>query len=114
MAKKRKYFNRAYAAKCYQGPKSVNLVLDSAAALLVSGGLLEAVNSGVTKIDLAVYPARKAGAKILVTVTSRSNKSDLAAVAGEGARATQARATQARATQARATQDGAKNGEREI
>ncbi len=54
MAKKRKYFNRAYAAKCYQGPKSVNLVLDSAAALLVSGGLLEAVNSGVTKIDLAV------------------------------------------------------------
>jgi hypothetical protein len=73
MSKKRSYFNRAYAAKCYQGPKSVDLVLDSSAALLISGGLIDAVNSGKSKIDLAVHLPKKVGAKTLVTVTSRAS-----------------------------------------
>ena len=71
MAAKRKYYGQAHAAKCYVGPKSVNIVLDPHSASVLAANLLNGVNAGARKIDVKV-PLMKGGkAKIGVTVTSR-------------------------------------------
>jgi hypothetical protein len=69
---KRKYYGHANATKCNVGPKSVNLVLDSRTACTLAGNLLNAVNAGARKIDIAVHLAKAMNAKTHVTVTSRA------------------------------------------
>jgi hypothetical protein len=73
MAGKRKYYGQAHAMKCYVGPKSVNLVLDSRSASVLAAKLLNGVNAGARKIDVKVPLATGSNTKIGVTVTSWEN-----------------------------------------
>ena len=75
----RSYYGLAYAAKCYRGPKSVNMVLDSGNARKLAENLLKAVNAGENSIDVAVKgtprKAMASGDKASITVTSAVQKS---------------------------------------
>jgi hypothetical protein len=70
----RSYYGQAYAAKCYRGPKDVNIVLDTENAGKLAENLLKAVKAGKSTVDVAVYATDNetmtSGEKARITVTS--------------------------------------------
>jgi hypothetical protein len=65
----RKYYGRAYATRCYRGPKSINIQVEPTWGIKFATAILSATENG-KPFDIAVYDEGKKRGKIYLTVTS--------------------------------------------